>query len=226
ASRIVHCVPEHTCTIRLELSARHAERGVRSATLYGKTYYNDEGRASAEVMQRLWDRRHEDPDMPALAEPWGWQPAHRIMWQEEVAGEPLSDEPGRAAADDARLEQVATAVAAVHRVPPGAGKAMRLREVARRLQDAERLVRGGRPDAGDACRALVERLLARTPRLSGPLVTMHGDLHLENFLVDGRRLALIDLDTARPGLPWCDLGSLAAAMIADGLARGRQGAAI
>lgn len=226
APRVVHFVPEHTCTIRLELTARHDEIGTRSAALYGKTYYNDQGREAAAAMQRLRDRRREDPDMPALAEPWGWQPAHRILWQEEVAGEQLSNDPGRAASDDARLEQVATAVAAVHRVPPGPGKAMQLREVARRLQDAERLVRGGRPDAGDACHSLVKQLLARPPRLSEPLVTMHGDLHLENFLVDGRSLALIDLDTARPGLPWCDLGSLAASLIADGLSRGRPGAAI
>jgi Ser/Thr protein kinase RdoA (MazF antagonist) len=88
------------------------------------------------------------------------------------------------------------------------------------------LVRGGRPDAGDACHVLVERLLARPPRLDEPLVSLHGDLHFKNFLADGKRLALIDLDTMRPGLPWCDLGSLAASLIAEGLSRGRPCAAI
>jgi len=62
-------------------------------------------------------------------------------------------------------------------------------------------------------------------------VWLHGDLHFknflaDNFLADARRLALIDLDTMRPGLPWCDLGSLAASLIAEGLSRGRPGAAI
>ena len=43
----------------------------------------------------------------------------------------------------------------------------------------------------------------------GETVCLHGDVHLKNGLLQGRRIALIDLDQAGAGPPAADLGSAA-----------------
>jgi aminoglycoside phosphotransferase (APT) family kinase protein len=58
-----------------------------------------------------------------------------------------------------------------------------------------------------------------------PSATLHGDLHLQNFLVDesapaGQRVALIDLDNLSTGSPWRDLGSFCAGLYYRGLVEG------
>ena len=45
---------------------------------------------------------------------------------------------------------------------------------------------------------------------AGETVCLHGDVHLKNGLVQGRRVALIDLDQAGAGPPAADLGSAVA----------------
>lgn len=112
-----------------------------------------------------------------------YQPDHRIFWQEAI--------PGRIATLSDPLEPCARALAKLHAASLGLTPATPapedrdtplLAEIARRLQ----------PAAG--------------------VVTLHGDLHLKNFLLDGDHAELIDLDTLRAGDPHEDLGSFAASL--------------
>ncbi len=111
------------------------------------------------------------------------QPEHRILWQQAI--------PGRSATLTDPLESCARALAALHAAPlelfpaepgPEGGETPLLTEIARRLPPPS------------------------------TVATLHGDLHLKNFLIEGDRAELIDLDTLRAGDPHEDLGSFAASL--------------
>ncbi|MBL8241575.1 MAG: phosphotransferase [Bryobacterales bacterium] len=57
-----------------------------------------------------------------------------------------------------------------------------------------------------------EGLEVATANLSGVAATVHGDLHLKNFLLHAGTAALIDLDTVHAGDPVAELGSFAASL--------------
>ncbi|WDT82855.1 MAG: hypothetical protein MPW14_24895 (plasmid) [Candidatus Manganitrophus sp.] len=47
SNEVVHYVPEHTCTVRVSLRLKNSESNrTKVMTLYGKTYYNEEGERS------------------------------------------------------------------------------------------------------------------------------------------------------------------------------------
>ena len=64
---------------------------------------------------------------------------------------------------------------------------------------------------------IVDRLRLRAPTSTGdPIATLHGDCHAQNFLVDGDRIALIDLDNVMLGPPLHDVGSFVATLLYRG----------
>lgn len=64
---------------------------------------------------------------------------------------------------------------------------------------------------------LLERILARTSDLQGPMVPVHGDFHEAQILVeDGEVVGLLDIDGAGPGLLAEDAGSMVAHLEAVG----------
>jgi aminoglycoside phosphotransferase (APT) family kinase protein len=68
----------------------------------------------------------------------------------------------------------------------------------------------------------VARLQAQAATLPAqPTATLHGDLHLQNFLVTDNAVALIDLDDLATGSPWQDVGSFCAALYYRGLLSGQ-----
>jgi aminoglycoside phosphotransferase (APT) family kinase protein len=67
--------------------------------------------------------------------------------------------------------------------------------------------------------ALIRRLRALHPSIAGrPPATLHGDLHIKNFIVSVAGVALIDLDTLAAGDPLEDVASFTAALYSAGLA--------
>ena len=142
------------------------------------------------------------------------QEAHGLHWQESVPGVPLQDLPSAQAA--ACMSKLGVQLAALHHAGlaleraclPGA-QAERLRQVAQVLSLTWPTL-GTQVSQGAAQLAAgLERVHARAG------VCLHGDLHPRNILVDGRSLALIDLDGMWLGPAALDLG----AWIADGIYR-------
>ena len=116
----------------------------------------------------------------------------------------------RAAGDGADvLARLGAAIAHFHRTPGEglAGPFGRL-QLPRVVHGAE-LVAGARPELAAALQLVAGRL-ADGPPSGDAMVLLHGDCHPKNSLVDGGRLALIDLDQAGIGSAACDLSSLLA----------------
>jgi aminoglycoside phosphotransferase (APT) family kinase protein len=97
------------------------------------------------------------------------------------------------------------AVAAVHRLPVSAMPA-RLRTVEQEVQHWLDVAR--RAEAPATLIAVLEDLVARPPRASGPATPIHGDPKHGNCLWDlhGTLLALLDWEMAGIGEPLLDLG--------------------
>ena len=79
------------------------------------------------------------------------------------------------------------------------------------------------PDMADRIQSLVHRLLARRDSLhwsNQPITPIHRDLKLNNFLIDGEKLKLIDMDCVCIGDPLTDIASLITNLHLNGIRAG------
>jgi aminoglycoside phosphotransferase (APT) family kinase protein len=128
-----------------------------------------------------------------------------------------------------RLEatrRLGAALGTLHSLPPPAGLRPFVRLAPERQLRAAELIARARPDVAAAAESLAEELRADPPPPVAP-VCLHGDVHLKNALLQGRRIALIDLDQVGLGPPAADLGSALAglryhALLVDDGARGAR----
>jgi aminoglycoside phosphotransferase (APT) family kinase protein len=124
------------------------------------------------------------------------------------------------------MRRFGAALATLHSlpVPDGLPRFERL-DSARQVQAAELLGRALPDLAGAAERLAAE--LGDCPPPADPPVCLHGDVHPKNGLLQGRRVALIDLDQAGAGSAAAELGSALAglryhALVADEAVRGER----
>jgi phosphotransferase family enzyme len=206
---IVHYLPERSCMIRLDVTLRNASDQSReiAAAFYGKAYPDEQGAETFRYLSELWGGEAR------VARPLLYQPESAVMWQLGVKG----------AGFDARapqeLEAAASALAALHR-----SRVTNLPEyppTVSRLDATAEVIGDAMPDHREAILVLIRRLRAQSVQLAKrPPATLHGDLHLKNFIVTPKGVALIDLDTLAAGDPLEDLASFAAALCSSGLADG------
>jgi Ser/Thr protein kinase RdoA (MazF antagonist) len=97
-----------------------------------------------------------------------------------------------------------------HGAPPPARRFDRL--LPERLSQAAEILGQARPDCREAAAALCSRLLEGDA--AGPDVHVHGDANLRNALLDGGRVALVDLEDAAAGPAAADLGFVLAGLVA------------
>ncbi len=124
------------------------------------------------------------------------------------------------------MRRFGAALAAFHSLPVAAGLPRFTRLDPDRLAPAAELIGRARPDVAVAAARLAGELAGAAPG-RGEAVVVHGDVHPKNGLLQGRRIALIDLDQTGLGTPAMDLGSALAglryrALVDDEAARGER----
>lgn len=215
---LVHYVPEHTCTIRLHLDLQDKHFGYRrTATVYGKTYYNDEGRDTFVNMLALWqsamNKQHR-----CFARPLGYDAPLQTLWQLGVPGTPLHDEDWQGKAFVKNIARAALLLGRLHRQPLPYEKPLLEDGVQQKLLRLLQIAAHCHLPFQGRLAEVVGQLLASQPHLQQqPLVTLHGDLHLKNFIHDEGRVALIDLDNIQTGNAYVDLGSFLANILYQGM---------
>jgi aminoglycoside phosphotransferase len=144
--------------------------------------------------------RHVAASVAAPA-PIGWR--DDVLVLEALPGRHTSD----VAAGDAPAAacRLGAAIAQLHGLTPPPGTPPFERLGRRRLDGAATAIGAARADVDVPLDRLRRRLTARRP--GGAPVLLHGDCHPKNALVDGARLALIDLDQAGTGPAAADVGS-------------------
>jgi len=218
-SAIVHFVPEHNCTLRVDIEALHDRSGAQARQrVYGKTYYNGAGAETYRRMCALWQRSSITGDVLGLAQPIAYQAEEKILWQAHVAGETLLDQGIGSAKFLAALAPAAAAVAALH------GSALDCCQTVTRETELTKLTQAGAilsaalPAYGRQIHGVVNSLLRQAEDLPRrPDATLHGDLHIGNIITNNGKAALIDLDALCRGPALYDIGSFIAALIYHGI---------
>jgi hypothetical protein len=218
----VHYAPEHTCTVRVHSQLRNIKKSIsQTLTLYGKTYYNDEGAETYHLMQLLWNSQARKQGLLNVAKPLSYHPEYKILWQQGLNGQPLINLDLTSAEFSQVLRQVARTIATLHQTPLHCNKKITLESWQHKLEEMTAFVSQVRPETARNLELLVKDLLEQAKYLcQQPKATLHGDLHLQNFLSDDGTLSIIDLDNLCQGSPWQDIGSFLAGLYYRGLLEG------
>jgi aminoglycoside phosphotransferase len=188
-SEVAEYAPERSLTVRA-VGGDGAVRG------YVKTYAPGSRDIAALSRRYAWVAERVDAPAP-------------IGWRTDALA--LTALPGCRAIDVADHDAAAlaarfgAAIATVHASPPPPGTPRFGRFGAERLDGSVAAVAAARPDVAGALASVRDRLSLSRPATGHAL--LHGDCHPKNALVDGCRVALIDLDQAGIGDPAADVGS-------------------
>ena len=91
SEEIVHYVPEHTCMRRITLQGVNRETGKdQPLVIYGKTYYNQQGRDTYRAMKELWNSQVRNDGVLMMPAPLGYDASLQTLWQSGLQGAPLS----------------------------------------------------------------------------------------------------------------------------------------
>lgn len=212
---LVQVVPEHRVTARVELPLRReAASEPESEVVYAKADAERRGATTHAVMSALSRSPAAADGRLTTPRTLAWQPSPGLHWQAALPGRALLDVeplPGRAGA-----ARVGVLLAALHATPVPAARRTSFDALRERTRLVASTLAQVQPHWSEALHQLARRLDAGGDVLRGqPNVTLHGDLHPRNVLVDGERMGLIDFDSVRCGPALLDLGD----WIADGLYR-------
>jgi aminoglycoside phosphotransferase len=218
---------------RTELVAYAPEKSATAACLdrsgrpiaYAKVFASpDEAADSRRAHAALFDRVgpcHSALRVPAVL---GWSPERLMLVVEAVTGRRIDTLRGPDLVQ--AMRRFGAGLASLHCLPVPDGLPPFDRLAPAHQAVAADVIGRARPDVAPAAERLAGEL-ADDARLGEDHVCLHGDVHLKNGLLDGRRLALIDLDQAGRGQPAAELGSVLAALrfqalATDEIARGEK----
>lgn len=201
--QVVQYVPEQRLAARVALRWMHAGQA-REATVYAKASREPDGATAHRILAALqltpaWRTGRLRTPAALL-----WQPQAQLHWQQAVPGIALLDH-AQAARFGAPL---GAQLAALHHAPLELARCLDGATLRARLAEVSEALALVLPASQRELRRAVvalERGLHWLDRQ--PPVTLHGDLHPRNVLVEGDALSLIDLDGARRAPALLELGS-------------------
>lgn len=210
---LVQVVPELRVCARVELRLRHEPgAALSSRTLYAKADLGRGGAATQAVMRALSDSPAQACGRLRTPRSLLWQPAAGLHWQLAVPGRALQDvDPAIGATTAARVGEQ---LAALHGTPVPAPHGVSVDSLCEQARQAGALLAQVEPAWQPLLARLADRLVSGAARLADqPAVTLHGDLHPANILVDGAQLSFIDLDSVHAGPAVIELGGWVADML-------------
>lgn len=219
---LVHYKPEDSCTVCVNSLLGNIEIGeTRSWILYGKTFYDDQGKDIQNIMSELWSSSYSSQVGIKMARPLGFLSEYNMVWQEGIPGTPLFLENQNDPKFLRALEQSAKTIAKLHNTRIICHRTKGTTEVVETLKEMEILIGTSCPSIHPTLSRVVDWLVNEAPDLEEDrMVTLHGDLHLKNLLVDDDKIYLIDLDAMSLGTPFLDLGSFCAGIITLSMVKG------
>ncbi|WP_415878458.1 phosphotransferase [Methylomonas sp. TEB] len=208
-SEVLHYLAERSCMIRYRL---HTGESAQPRLLYAKNYADDAGRETFAVMRQLngpfsWGAEALAFDVDTLT-----------LWQSHLPGQALTWADLQGDGGDGLVERIGHCVADLQACRIDTARRYTQADVVQGLLATPTLAEQVRPEwAGPIARS-VNNLLDQEPRQTpSDLATLHHDLKLNNFLYDGQRLGLIDMDCVCLGDPMLDLASLIANIYLNGI---------
>ena len=174
----------------------------RERSLFLRFFSDDRGGRLSAWTSRL----REGPLGRAVPEPVGAMLDGRMMVEEDVASSPLWD---HVLAGTAPADEVAFVVSALHRSHLDDLPDLGTDELLRRVVEIGENLRFVAPSLEPQIERVLTAMRRRAPRR--PIeATVHGDLHLHQFLRADDRVVLVDFERLGKGHPYLDLGHLVA----------------
>lgn len=220
-SRVLRYVGEHTCTVQTSVELNHPSRPTRrTLSLFGKTYYDEEGAQTDRVMQQLWNSDSRRSGRLGIAEPLWYDARLKTLWQLGIHGVTLEYLTLDSPECISHLMKAARTIAVFHTTLVSDVRLVTVLDLLDTLEKVTGILLRSRPSCRPLLVPLVERLTAQAKTVSiQPTATLHGDLHMKNLLLTEDNIALIDLDNVCAGHPGQDLGSFVAGLLTGALAK-------
>jgi hypothetical protein len=198
----VKYLPEISCILRI--SADVGEE--KPLSIYGKFQHSKRGAFTYDVMRTLWELPARQSGELVLAEPLAYLPEYDLLLQSELPGEEIE---GDRHSDVflAQCEAAGKALACIHESGIAVGKPHTVDVEIGRLQDRLDEFKMSGPRVFFALRDLLKQVTARAARVAPEApVASHGDFKYNQFLFDGERFGLIDVEYFVQAEPSFDLG--------------------
>lgn len=214
SSTVIHYVPEHTCTIRAELSLTRQGQKL-TKTVFGKCYYNEAGEQTFSIMRKLHESSLNGITPLSFPAPLFYDAELKLLWQEGLSGQTLRDATAGVESRRELLPQAARAIALFHRIPVDHQlSVVKITDMLTTLVNRMEVLSHVTPlDRRKLNRVILT--LQRTVPILAPteIVTLHGDVHPQNLFLQNQSVAFIDLDSVIAGPAYHDVASWLCGML-------------
>ena len=202
SSTRVKYLPEISCIIRYE-----AEIGEeRPLTIYGKVQHSRRGAMTYEVMNALWNLPARENGDLVLAQPLAYYPHEALLLQSEIPGEEVKGDRH----SDVFLNQCEVAgrmIGHIHSSGIKVGEPHTVEVEIDRIQNRLEEFKLSAPRVYMLLRDLMRQISVKAEKLQPELpVPSHGDYKYNQFLWDGNRYGMIDVEYFVQAEPSFDLG--------------------
>ena len=205
----VRCRAEPGATLRFTVQARNDTTGrTDERRFYAKVYRDEEGERTYRALQALQSRADEGGEKFTVGMPITYLSRLHTLLQEETPGTSLQDLLLRDEDTSAVVRKAARALVALHLDAAVTPQRHRLQDQVTALERTGRLLRWACPDLGADIEDTIGAVVAGLEEV--PPAPTHRDLKLDHILLDGDRLALLDLDTFAEGDPILDAANVLA----------------
>ena len=205
----VRYLPEISCIARYE----GYSRGQNEVCIYGKVQHSRRGAFTYDVMRALWDLPARAAGELVLAEPLAYYPEYDLLLQSELPGEEI---PGDRHSEVfiAQCMAAGRAIGHIHNSEIAVGQEHSFEYEVGRLHDRMEQFKMSSPELYFMVRDLARQIEARARRVPAEVpVPSHGDYKYNQFLYDGQRFGMIDVEFFVQAEPSFDLGKYCAHLV-------------
>lgn len=198
----VKYLPEISLIVRFEADVDEE----RPLSIYGKFQHSHRGAFTYEVMRALWESPPRRLGDLLVAEPLAYYPDHQLLLQAELPGEEIP----RSRQSDifkAQCEAAGRTLAHIHNSKVKVGQPHTVEVEIDRLEERLDQFKMSGPRMFMNLRGLLKQIRAKADRLPVEQpVPSHGDYKYNQFLYDGNKFSLIDVEYFVQAEPSFDLG--------------------
>ena len=196
---VVRYHPEVRCTFRLDVKWKSSEPPLRTQTLYGKIFNDDQGKDLHQLIRMIWMTSKGSPDSFIIARPLSYDDTLGILWQEALSGESL-----RGIIDNSNYEgyidAAAKGLAFIHKSDLSRfiqkGTFDRIEDILEQIENVMKDLPRFDKSLGSIVLELKQNFPHLTPITDRPV---HGSFRIKELLVCEKGLAVFDLDKLTMG---------------------------
>ncbi len=187
------------------------EESPAEINIFAKAYAGKRADAAFQIMQHLWKSPQRQSGEFIMPRPLCLDRKLRILWQGELAGEPLSKTFSRISNWPEIAAEIGWRLAALHSVSAEFPVELELSQQCRKIEKYAKNMRRAFPQFRQITGELVERLRKKARELDPEqIVTVHGSFKFGHIFLHDDGIGFIDFDGVCKGHPGEDLGRFAA----------------